>query len=887
MKTSFAWRVASGRQRPTGQSLSRSARLPVEMGTLGGLHLPSTLPSKGKHKTSQCPRVAVFERNATFNHRGESRGRMGYSGQHPCCLPDSQRLVDIVIDEFPDYRFLGTLWSSPASQTDLPASLRVRRDAGERPTFAPEAFQSFPSRPEKRQPAGFVVKKRRRLPNSRSQEEEVAPEERERHGAWTQPGLPLIQSRQVSWCGLADCHYPSLDSALFALHRLLSDGMSTMASRMESSEKAAERVGDRLAEEVKMAGATVEEVLAAGVAGMKEASAGEGESNREAWRALGEQVSERLQGVVEQLKSDGEKGRSGTMEQSARIGRSVGEVRSQLATTGEESKGGNAQLMTQLVTGLSHISQQLRVAGEGVEGRLEGLGSVLTTELQDIRGQLEKEGGENSLVVREVKAELQQLTRQVELVGSEGRKQAEVDTDKLVNTGYQVITGLYNMTHEERNQLTGIQETMERASETAVNILEEQTRSQEDALEKVTLIVQRTGAALVKETENAVSQMSKTSELESKNLGTITQELQTIGKELETQNDERKMEARANIEKLDEFSDVLKYNLGTGAERVAAAIQSLNSNISRGFYEIQDNIENIPKEIENLSRNIKENFGNSLADIDNTIKESFEEANLNLEKLPNIRFDTIEDALDNINKDLTSKLGVEAEKLRNSIRDVGQVLVLRKRSLQREDEYKQESVLQSYLKSIVEQNQASATERKFRKQSDEVRDLRAQLSTNSNFDKIAEKTSDLSFGLTGLQNILSRNAQVSQLGSQVNGLNAGLRNFAQEALSNRDVSTFLLLNQQNKPAQEQIVRQELLAAENRFARQQHENQEWQRNLQNQISNRQAFEGLGSEVAGVSGNINHLRGAFSTDTNINTLIAGILFSSYFSSSNSHF
>ena len=171
------------------------------------------------------------------------------------------------------------------------------------------------------------------------------------------------------------------------------------------------------------------------------------------------------------------------------------------------------------------------------------------TELQDIRGQLEKEGGENSLVVREVKAELQQLTRQVELVGSEGRKQAEVDTDKLVSTGYQVITGLYNMTHEERNQLTGIRETMERASETAVNILEEQTRSQEDALEKVTLIVQRTGAALVKETENAVSQMSKTSELESKNLGAITQELQTIGKELETQNDERKMEARANTDK--------------------------------------------------------------------------------------------------------------------------------------------------------------------------------------------------------------------------------------------------------------------------------------------------------------------------------------------------
>ena len=700
----------------------------------------------------------------------------------------------------------------------------------------------------------------------RSQEEE----ERERQGAFPQPVLPIIQGQRVSWCGFTDCHYSSLDSALHALHGLVTEGIATMARHMETSEKAAERVGERVAEEVKMAGVKVEKVVGDGVAGMKEALADEGERNRETWGTLGDQVAEGLRGVVEQLRSEGEMGRSGTEVQSARIGRSVGEVRSQLATTGEESKGQNAQLMAQLVTGLSDITQQLRVAGEVVEGRLEGLGTVLTTHLQDIRGQLEKEGGENSLVVREVKAEvgsrLQQLTRTVELVGSEGRKQGEVDTNRLVTTGHQIINGLYNMTHEERNQLTGIKEVMERASETAAYKLEEQTKTQEDALEKMTFTIQ-------KETANVVSQMAKAAEAESKALGGVTGKLQDITTELQTHNYERKKEAEANADNFGEFRDVVKNGFHSGTGRLAAEIQSLNFNISRGFYEIKDNIENIPKEIDNLAQDIKDNFGNSLADIDHTIKESFEEANQNLEKLPNIKFDAIEDALDNINKDITSRLGVEAEKLRNSIRDVGQVLVLRKRSLRHEDEYKQESVLQSYLKNIVDQNQASVIERKFREQSDEVRDLRAQLNTNGNFDKLAEKTSDLSLGLDGLQNILSRNAQVSQLGSQVNGLNAGFRNFAQEALGNRDISTFLLLNQQNKAAQEQLVHQELLASENRFARQQHENQEWQRNLQSQISSRQGLAGLGSQVAGVSGNIDHLRGALSTDTNINTLIAG--------------
>ena len=44
-------------------------------------------------------------------------------------------------------------------------------------------------------------------------------------------------------------------------------------------------------------------------------------------------------------------------------------------------------------------------------------------------------------------------------------------------------------------------------------------------------------------------------------------------------------------------------------------------------------------------------------------------------------------------------------------------------------------------------------------------------------------------------------------------------------------------------------------------------------LQDHNANRQAFEGLGSQVATISGNLNDLRGAFSTNSNINTLIAG--------------
>ena len=44
-------------------------------------------------------------------------------------------------------------------------------------------------------------------------------------------------------------------------------------------------------------------------------------------------------------------------------------------------------------------------------------------------------------------------------------------------------------------------------------------------------------------------------------------------------------------------------------------------------------------------------------------------------------------------------------------------------------------------------------------------------------------------------------------------------------------------------------------------------------LQDEISNRQAFEGLGSQVASVSGNIDHLQGTFALNNKINTLLEG--------------
>ena len=44
-------------------------------------------------------------------------------------------------------------------------------------------------------------------------------------------------------------------------------------------------------------------------------------------------------------------------------------------------------------------------------------------------------------------------------------------------------------------------------------------------------------------------------------------------------------------------------------------------------------------------------------------------------------------------------------------------------------------------------------------------------------------------------------------------------------------------------------------------------------LQDEIANRQVFEGLGSKVASISGNLDHLQGTFSTDNKINTILEG--------------
>ena len=44
-------------------------------------------------------------------------------------------------------------------------------------------------------------------------------------------------------------------------------------------------------------------------------------------------------------------------------------------------------------------------------------------------------------------------------------------------------------------------------------------------------------------------------------------------------------------------------------------------------------------------------------------------------------------------------------------------------------------------------------------------------------------------------------------------------------------------------------------------------------LQDEIANRQVFEGLGSKVASISGNLDNLHGTFSTDNKINRLLEG--------------
>jgi len=562
-------------------------------------------------------------------------------------------------------------------------------------------------------------------------------------------------------------------------------------------------------------------------------------------------------------------------------------VRSQLATTGEESKRQNGQLMSQLITSLTDASQQLRGAGEVIEGRLEGLGTVLTTKLQDIRSQLEKEGGENSMVVREVRnemgAKLQQLARQVELVGSEGRKQAEDSKDKIFSTGNQVINVLYNMTQEKRSQTSSITEAMERAIETAATNLEAQTKIQEAAIGKVTSAIQNTGTALADKAVNMVGQMAKSSEAESQAVGGVTKELQTISSELEKHNNERKREAQTSADSLDKIVDTIKDSLEEGTRKVSVGLHQVSSNITSGLYAVKDDIEDIPMQIEQISERVQTTLGDRLEDIDQTLTKSFEDVSQSLNGLPNIKFDVIEDTLENISKDLTSKLEFEGEKLRNSIKEVGQVLVLRKRSLYQADNHQTTNVLESYLKHIVEQNKASTTENKLQQQNDQIRDLRTRLNENNNFNKVVDKVDGVSDNLSGFQNVVSRNAQVSQLGDQLIGLNAGMRNLEHSSVHNRDLSTFLVYNQQNKAAQD--LREESRAREQRFredrqrtdarlAEQQRENQEWKRSFQNQISSRQDFEGLGSHVAGVAGNLDHIRGAFTTDTSIKTLIAAL-------------
>ena len=165
------------------------------------------------------------------------------------------------------------------------------------------------------------------------------------------------------------------------------------------------------------------------------------------------------------------------------------------------------------------------------------------------------------------------------------------------------------------------------------------------------------------------------------------------------------------------------------------------------------------------------------------------------EELPNVRFDAIEATLANVNKDFTSTLEIEGEKLRSTIRELGQgQLGVRKMDREQSNEHQTVGVLEDYFKQIVEQNRVSHTDSKLQQTVDQIRDIRAELNEDKNINKLAAGNKDLLRGLTSLQQSLSRNSQIRDFGARLGNLDAD-----DKSVNTREFNALLmLLNQKPK-----------------------------------------------------------------------------------------
>ena len=340
-------------------------------------------------------------------------------------------------------------------------------------------------------------------------------------------------------------------------------------------------------------------------------------------------------------------------------------------------------------------------------------------------------------------------------------------------------------------------EAIELATKDVAKQMEAHTRGEEAALAEVATVVKTTGNALAAGTANIVSQISGSSDAEAKAIKGISQEIKVVVTELERHNNDRKKEATASNDNLEEATRVLKNGLERSAGLVAYELEALSSNMTSEVHAVRSGIEGIPRQIGHLAQYLRENFGDNLAAIDKTLKKSFSETNMHLQELPNVRFDVIETALADLNKDFTSTLEIEGAKLRHSIKDHGQELGVSKIVPEQIHNWQaaaagNPAVLERYFKQIVDQNRDASTDQKLEQATDQIRDLRAQINENKNFNKLATGNKELYNGLDGLQQTLARNSELGYMRSQLSNLNTEGR-----SLNNKDSAWWMLLQNQN------------------------------------------------------------------------------------------
>ena len=133
--------------------------------------------------------------------------------------------------------------------------------------------------------------------------------------------------------------------------------------------------------------------------------------------------------------------------------------------------------------------------------------------------------------------------------------------------------------------------------------------------------------------------------------------------------------------------------------------------------------------------------------------------------------------------------------MRSTIRDLGQgQLGVRKMDREHSNEHQTVRVLEDYFKQIVEQNRVSHTDSKLQQTVDQIRDIRAELNKDKNINKLAAGNKDLWRGLTSLQQSLSRNSQIRDLGARLANLDAD-----DKSVNTREFNALLmLLNQKPK-----------------------------------------------------------------------------------------